>query len=206
MQLGHDVETLWHHPHASPALKKRIVRTIIEEVVVSQTDGDAPQLIVIVHWKGGVHTRLQIPKNTTGKHSRTTDREVIDVIRQLAMHYPDHRIAWVLNRLGYQTATSLRWNERRVRSVRSQHNIPACDAANASSLTLEQAAKSLGVSNTFVRALLRRNILPGQQVVPNAPWTILAADLHLPQVVRAVRALHTGARGQRFSPGQEELF
>ena len=40
-------------------LKKRIVRTLIEEIVVD-ADGRAGEIIAVVHWKGGVHTEVCI--------------------------------------------------------------------------------------------------------------------------------------------------
>jgi hypothetical protein len=42
-------------------LKKRIVRTLIQEIVVD-VDAEAGELILIVHWKGGVHTEMRIPR------------------------------------------------------------------------------------------------------------------------------------------------
>lgn len=206
MQLGQQVETLWHHPQASPALKKRIVRTVIEEIVVDVIEGDCPRVTVIIHWKGGVHTRLEIEKNTTGRHGRTTDRDVVQLVTELAKVCPDKRIAWNLNRLGYRTATGLRWTERRARSVRSQYSIPPFDPARRSWLTMEEVARRLGVSTTFVRHLMQRNILHGEQAVMHAPWTIQAKDLESSEVICAVKAVKARAKGQHFSPGQKELF
>jgi hypothetical protein len=55
---------------------------------------------MIIHWKGGKHTRLVIPRNRKGQHRFVTDRAIVDVVRELARAQPDQHIARVLNRLG----------------------------------------------------------------------------------------------------------
>jgi hypothetical protein len=45
-------------------LKKRIVRTLIEEIIVD-VDSTAGEVIVIIHWKGEVHTELRLPRRRT---------------------------------------------------------------------------------------------------------------------------------------------
>ena len=56
--LGTDLHALWQHPAAPVELKKRIVRTVLEEIVVADTD-EPPQHVLHLHWKGGVHTELR---------------------------------------------------------------------------------------------------------------------------------------------------
>ena len=54
-QLAHKLEAIWVDPATNARLKKRIVRTLIEEVLVD-VDGSAGELILTLRWKGGVHT------------------------------------------------------------------------------------------------------------------------------------------------------
>jgi hypothetical protein len=78
----------------------------------------------------------------------------------------------------------------RVRSLRWHLKLPARQALQQeSSLNLEQAATSLGVSATVVRSLIQRKELPATQIVPGAPWQIAAKDVASPEVVRAAMAL-----------------
>ena len=55
--LGADLERAWSHPAATAAIRKRILRTAIHEIVV-QTQG--PIVDVVLHWQGGDHTALQL--------------------------------------------------------------------------------------------------------------------------------------------------
>jgi hypothetical protein len=74
--LAGDLEAVWHHPEIDARLKKRIVRTLIEEVMVDG-DGQAGEIIAIIHWKGGVHTELRIPRRR-GYSRAHTPKEIVD--------------------------------------------------------------------------------------------------------------------------------
>src|SRR5439155_14930786 len=67
LALGADLRALWDHPAAPVELKKRILRTVIEEIVVKRSD-EPPRHILHVQWKGGVHTELLVACNGTGQH------------------------------------------------------------------------------------------------------------------------------------------
>ena len=53
--LADDLKDLWAAPTTDARLKKRIVRTVIREVVAN-IDEDASEIVLTVHWAGGVHT------------------------------------------------------------------------------------------------------------------------------------------------------
>jgi hypothetical protein len=78
------------------------------------------------------------------------------------------------NRLGLKTGTGNTWNEGRVRSVRSYHELSASDAALVprQTVTLEEASERLGISHKVIRRLIESNQIPATQVVPWAPWEI----------------------------------
>lgn len=52
LRLG---EQLWDHPNSPVTLKKRILRTVLEEVVADTRD-DPPSMHLKLHWAGGTHT------------------------------------------------------------------------------------------------------------------------------------------------------
>jgi hypothetical protein len=175
-------------------LKKRLLRTVLEEIVVNISD-DPPRLQLRLHWCGGVHTELVIAKNTTGRHRRCTDRDVVELARELAKVCDDKAIAGILNRLGYHTGHDNTWTLTRVKTLRSYHGIPPFDKSQRGAwVTLDQAAGELGVNRNVVRTLLVRGILPATQVVVHAPWVIERQNLKLPAVQAAVAAAKAGQR------------
>ena len=102
LQLAEDLPRVWHDPESGMRLKKRIVRTLIEEILVD-VDEESARIHMIVRWADGQHARLSVRKKRKGQHRYTTDRKVVEIVRELAAMLPDGQIARVLNRLGLKT-------------------------------------------------------------------------------------------------------
>jgi DNA invertase Pin-like site-specific DNA recombinase len=203
MALGDDVRILWDHPDASVQLKKRILRTVLNEIIV-QSERDAHSHRLILHWAGGVHTELFVERNPTGQHRRKAERTVIDLVSELSKVCPDKAIAAILNRLGYKTGQDKNWNASRVAGLRGYHGIEPFQRQDGW-VTQEQAAEELNVSDTVVKRLIREGVLPATQVVQFAPWVIKREDLHLPAVQTQVQAVHHGRRLPSIVPDQRQL-
>src|SRR4051812_12170207 len=188
--LAQNLPAVWNSPATDMRLKQRIVRILVEEIV-TDVDETTGEIVLLIHWSGGRHSELRLKKNLTGRHSRCTDLETIDVLKRMAGRFPDDQIAATLNRLGLQTGPGNTWTEGRVRAVRSYHQLPPYSVATAprETLTLEQASERLGISHKVVRRLIEEQKIPATQVVPWAPWEISAAAIDSPDVVREVARL-----------------
>lgn len=139
--LGDDLAVVWQHPAASVELKKRIVRTVLQEIIIDTTQ-EPPEHRLTLHWQGGVHTALRVPRNRVGQHRYVTAPEVLELIGELSKVCQDQTIAATLNRLGYRTATGKTWRAHSVASMRYTHRLPHV-AQGQEWLTLEQAAQQL---------------------------------------------------------------
>jgi len=192
LALAHDFPAVWAAPTTERRTKKRLVRLLIQQIVVTPRDDRSLELLI--HWTGGKHTPLRVPRNRSGQHRRCTAREVVDVVRELARRLPDFQIARILNRLGYRTGAGNTWTQQRVVSLRHAHAIPVFtpDTHGAAMLTIGQAALALGVSPTTVRKLIGTGRLPATQPVPYAPWAINPEHLNVEPVQHAVRAVKAG--------------
>ncbi len=189
VRLASDLPRVWDSSYADPAIKQRIVRILIQEVV-ADVDQQAEEIVLVIHWVGGRHSEWRVPRLKTGHHSRCTKAEAVDIVRQMASEYSDEEIALTLNRLGLKTGVGNTWNEMRVRSLRSYLKLPGFKAGpNDSRLNLQEAAERLGVSPTVVRRLIERKILFASQILPGAPWQIAAEHVESSQVLRAAIAL-----------------
>ncbi len=203
LDLGRDLPALWDHPGASAKLKKRILRTVVEEIVIGDDDRQLNHLLVL-HWKGGVHTEMQVPRNTTGKKAKDTGKPVLELIAELSKVCSDQSIAALLNRLGYQTGGGKTWRVHSVQSARSYHRLT--NHRNTGEwLTIEGASKELGVSHTVIRRLIKDTILPATQVVATTPWIIANSSLSLPEVQRAIAAVREGRQLPRDDPQQVQF-
>ena len=209
LSLAQDLPAIWRTPSTDMRLKQRIVCILIHEVVADVDDAQHA-ITLLIHWAGGRHSELQIKKNPHGRHGRSTSLEAIEVVRQMAGKFPDEEIAATLNRLGLRTGTGNTWSEMRVRSARQDRRFPAFDSSRLDDgmLTLEQAARRLGVSPMSVRRLIARRELVARQVVPCAPWEIAATSLDSAVVRDAVLRIKQRARtpSPQSGEGQHSLF
>jgi DNA invertase Pin-like site-specific DNA recombinase len=183
----------WNHSGCPIELKKQIVRSVIEEVLVNE---DPPgKLAFIVHWKGGSHTAFEMEKASPKTVSRTADAD-IEVIRKMAPRYGDDAIARVLNKLGRQTGKGKPWSQVSVKTARRNHGIEGRlrTLDDPELLTLQGAARYTGTSDTTIKKLVDANVLPMRQVAPFAPWEIQRADLDSERVHAIVERLKRSGR------------
>jgi DNA invertase Pin-like site-specific DNA recombinase len=174
--LGERFADAWNHAVCPIELKKQIVRSVIEEILV---DEEPPgTLSFIVHWKGGSHTGFEMAKPNPRTMHRTAEED-LEVIRKMAPRYGDNVIAGVLSKLGRRTGRGKPWSQVAVKTARRNHGIAghARTLVDPAVLTLQGAARYTGTSDRTIKKLVDGGILPMRQVVPYAPWEIERADL-----------------------------
>lgn len=183
--LAGDLMRAWNAPTTTMRTRQRLVRAVIEDVV-ADLDEATGEVVLVVHWKGGQHTELRTRKPKTGEHRRRASEEAHAVIRGMAARWSDEHIAASLNRMGLRSGQGNSWTAGRVEAFRGTHGIHAYRPAEKDGtwLTMSEAASELGVTHHVIRRLIREGLLPAEQVVPRAPFQILAADLRR-ETVRA---------------------
>ncbi len=178
--LGADLNSVWRDPATDNRLKKRIVRTLIEEVV-ADVDSEAREIVLILHWRGDAHTELRLRRRRRGQSSTDTPQETIDVVRNLAKICRDDKIAAFLNRNGFRTGPGNRWTRERVVSLRNYHAIPVYSEERQQSegwMNLGEAAQYLKVTPKTLRLAAQRGDVPSLHPVADGPWVFLRADLN----------------------------
>ncbi len=205
LKLGADVERAWHAPGATVATRKRIVRMLIEEIVVRvENDG----LDLVIRWAGDDHTALRVRKNRTGQHRWSVETDVVELVRAMARQMPDMAIAAALNRAGKTTGKGNSWTRSRVSSLRNDHAITVYregERTERGEATLDEAAKALAVSPSTVRRLIAEGVLAATQSCKGAPWVIQTADIQLDTVVAASEQRRKRAAGSPSSANQPAL-
>ena len=120
--LAGNLRVVWSAPTTDARLKKRILRTVIHEVVADIDDASS-KIVLLIHWIGGVHTEVRLPKRRRGQRN-STSADIIAAVRQLVLVADDDLIAGILNRNGLMTGHGNRWTREWVTALRSYHNIP----------------------------------------------------------------------------------
>jgi DNA invertase Pin-like site-specific DNA recombinase len=206
-RLAKDVRRIWNHPKASMVLKKQIVRTLIEEIVV---DLEKPQneVVLAIHWAGGHHTILREP--THWKKQRGNSDDLKRTMSSLRKVMDDDAIATVLNRTRVRAADGATWTAETVTSFRRQHRIPefSVDLKERQGwMTQAAAATWLDLSPMSMTRLVQLGIVPAEQPQKGMPTVIQQSDLALERVQRAVAELkQSGNRPLSHDPSQLKLF
>ena len=85
--LSHRLPEVWRHPETDPAVKKKIIRMVVEEVLVDFYD-ETLMLTMTIHWKGGVHTQVKFKKPVNGDPPpNKTNENVGELLAKLSKHY-----------------------------------------------------------------------------------------------------------------------
>jgi hypothetical protein len=207
-ELSSNLKRLWELPSTTNELRKRLIRTVIKEIICD-VDEQNHLILLIIHWEGGIHTELQVKRKRTGEHTRCTDKSIVELVRQLAKQLPDKSIAPVLNRLQLKTGAGNNWTRDRIRTLRSYHRIASYRNREADMLTLRAAAEKLGVCDQSVRSFIKQGIINAEQVVSFAPWAIPVKELEKEEVKTAVQRIKSGSNRRNSCSrieGQLELF
>ena len=206
--LAGDLKSIWTAPTTDARLKKRIVRTLIHEII-ADIDDQAAEVILIVHWIGGLHSEIRLPRRRRGQRN-STPADIIDAVRQLVLILSDDVIAGFLNRNGLVTGNGNRWTRERVTSLRSHHRIPVFKRAEDGVepwLNLNKAAEFLGIAPKTLRVSAEAGEIEARHPLPDGPWIFSRAAL----VTEAARAITLRAQRRPkypagLPPEQQTLF
>jgi hypothetical protein len=107
LALGNDLDQVWAAPTTTDRDRKQLLHTLLDEVNITlHRDADHNQANLILRWKGGAISELTVPLKRQQPKIRT-DEDTVDLLRRLAVHYPDPVIAGILNRQGRRTPRGL---------------------------------------------------------------------------------------------------
>jgi len=199
LALGADLRRVWEHPHSAPEWKKRILRTVLTEIVVT---ANGRQVQLLLHWQGGDHTQLRFEKVRSGQTRFVTDANIIELVRGLARLQPDAMIASILNRNGHRTAHGERWTARSVCGLRHRHAIDVYvpgEWRERAQVMVDEAAAMLHVTATTVLKWIRSGRLHASQLCPNAPWVLRQSDVEALQTRLAATPPSHSANGAQLA-------
>jgi DNA invertase Pin-like site-specific DNA recombinase len=175
LALGKDLGTVWTASTTTDRDRKELLRTLLEEVVL-KVEREKSNAHLTLRWRGGLLTELDVPLPRSHPAPIRTADDTVDLLRRLAAHYPDTKIAGILNRQGRTTATGLSFTANRVSSLRTNWNIPCFEPTQQTQdgecMTIEKAARALSLAPSTLHRWLNDGFIAGEQITPGAPWRI----------------------------------
>lgn len=190
LALAHDLPAAWNSPTADMRTKQRIIRILIQEVVLD-LDDSANEAIVTVHWTGGRHTEIRVARVRTGRYPADRHPSAVEVIRKMGGKWPDRELAVTMNRMRCKAPDGATWTTVRVRELRERLGIVAFnpDVPRTETISVDETARRLGICVGSVYRLIRDGVLPASQIMHSAPWQVPVAALSTEQVAIGVRAI-----------------
>jgi DNA invertase Pin-like site-specific DNA recombinase len=207
LALSSKLKTIWNHSSTDIKLKKRIIRTLIEEII-TDIDPEFGFITITIHWKGGIHSELQVRRRKRGFNGQATSEKVVEVIKELVKVCSDEVLAGILNRHGYRTGHDNRWNKEKVKSCRLKRKIPKCTPEKKYELgwmNLTEATKYLGVSGPPLCKAVERGELKGSHPLPDGPWIFNKHDLDTPEVTDLVKNIKARRRKTPVKHNTDQL-
>jgi DNA invertase Pin-like site-specific DNA recombinase len=206
--LATNLKTVWSAPTTDARLKKRIVRTLIHEVV-ADIDDEASEIVIVVHWVGGAHSELRLPKRRRGQRN-STSADILEAVHRLVLIASDDLIAGLLNRNGLKTGNGNRWTRERITSLRSTYRIPVFKAAPDGIepwLNLGQAAKLLKVAPKTLRLAAEAGEIEAIHPLSDGPWIFARATLMTDAAMSITERARQNPKYPAGShPAQQNLF
>jgi DNA invertase Pin-like site-specific DNA recombinase len=173
LQLAHDLPTAWNAPSTDTRTKQRLIHILIQEIVC-ELDSDANEAVLLIHWTGGRHTQVRVPRVKTGRYPNDLAPAAVDALRKLAGQFPDKELAMSLNRMRCKTGDGETWTTVRVREMRERLDLPEYDPTKMGGemISLARAAQRLGICVGSAKSLAIRGVLPASQAMPGSPWLV----------------------------------
>jgi DNA invertase Pin-like site-specific DNA recombinase len=190
MSLAHDLPSVWNASGADMRTKQRIAHILIREVLIDLDDA-ANEAVVTIHWHGGRHTEVRVPRVKVGRYPSDRSPNPVEVMRKIGGHWPDYQVAVTMNRMHCKPADGATWTTVRAKELRERLGIAPHDQSSQKEemISVDRASLRLGICVGSVHKLIREGILPATQLLPSAPWEIPASALETEAVKKGVKGV-----------------
>ena len=209
LSMAEGFEAVWNASEADVSLKKRILRTAIKEIVADGSQ-DGREIVLRVHWSGGIHTEYTHHRRPTGQTHRSHCVEAVTAIVELSSICEDRMIAKYLNENKTLRYDGQAWTPQMVKNVRVKRGICQYDPERRRAeglMTLNEAAHHLGVSHDALQGMASRDEVPYRRPLPVGPYIFRQSDLagHRGDALRAAVKARTKRKKQE-TPVNGGLF
>ena len=182
--LAANLQRLWNEPSTSPRDRKRILRTVINDVTLT-SDPTGDDIRVGIRWRGGAHEEQHATRTRM-----LTNQDAIDLIRRRKNeHQRDSDIAAELRALGLRTARGHDFERADVRNVRHSLGLTRPSPLEPGELSVGEVAARLGVKPTTIYYLLRTGEIPHRKPATGAICIPFDADIEAALRARLARII-----------------
>ena len=173
--LGSDLRLVWEASTTTDRDRKELLQTLLSEVRITLVPAESKAHLTL-RWRGGAFSEVDVSLRVYKLQPLRTDEDTIDLVRRLAIYYPDAVIAGILNRQDRKTVHGDPFTVTKVGNLRRYWKIPRFEPGTVpvegELVTIAKAAEILGVAPSTVHRWLSDGFIAGEQITPGAPWHI----------------------------------
>jgi len=174
LTLANELPQIWGDSNTTTKDRKRILRTLIEDVTVFAEPRQADMRLGL-RWRSHcyeeIHTTKTLPSGTARKHTPQT----VEQVRTLANDMNDAQIAEHLNISGHKTTEGKEFSASSVSWIRYSHNIPVF-VPKRDGLSIKEVAAKFDVGTSTVYYWIEHGVVNAQKTGPRRSWDITLDD------------------------------
>jgi DNA invertase Pin-like site-specific DNA recombinase len=159
--LARDLPRLWAAPSTSHRDRKRLLRSLINDITLTSQPED-PQIRIGIHWRSGASHEVTVLRPRAARTARS--QIVLDILHQLGPTHTNEQLAKHLNHAGHLTASGRPFDEDGVRWLRWQQRIPTPSPLHEDEVGVHQLAQLLNVGDHVVYVWIQQGKLTARRV------------------------------------------
>jgi DNA invertase Pin-like site-specific DNA recombinase/transposase-like protein len=185
LSLSRELPQIWDSPTTTAKDKKRILRTLIEDVTIFAEARQAGVRLGL-RWRNQyleeIHITKPLPPNTARKHTP----ETVALIRDLALTMKDSQIVSHLKSSNIKTSEGRAFTIAGVKWIRYLHNIPPF-TTEKKGLTVKEMAAKFGVGTSTVYYWIEHGIVSANKTAPRNAYDIELDDRKCAELISLVQ-------------------
>jgi DNA invertase Pin-like site-specific DNA recombinase len=196
LALGEDLPRLWRAATTRSADRKQIVRLVIKEVTLDQTQRLGYVWIKII-WQTGAVSEHWLQRNVQSYTQHADQDRLRQRIAELnGLQKIDSEIAEILNKEAFRTAHGQPFSGKMIHLLRGRWRIPTVKINGTSenppqwsdgSYSVQGAATIIGITPQTIFDWLRKGWLTGKQLAKGMPWQISLSPERVVELKARVR-------------------
>ncbi|WP_287299527.1 hypothetical protein [Mesorhizobium sp.] len=204
-ELAENLPAIWHSETTQPEDRKRILRFIVQEVVLDQKKIRG-QVAIRILWQTGATSEHQIQRRV---QSYDRDYGELELVRERitelnAAGDMDRQIAKILNDEGVRSARGKLFSYENIWLLRHRWGIPTAKingvAANPprwpdGTYSVQGAAAAIGVTAQTIFDYLAQGLVHGRQSTKGQPWQISLSSDQIDQLQRRLQRTRRSRKG-----------
>ena len=155
--LASDFPRIWRDPTTPDREKKRMVRLIVEDVVLMKRD----EIAMHVRFRGGASKSFTLPIPLNASMLRKTDAEVVSEIDRLLENHTEMEIAAILNKQGRISGTGKPFTLMMITNIRRHYHLKERFARlrQRGLFTIDEIAERLDIAPSVVKDWRHKGLL-----------------------------------------------